>query len=167
MENYINRFDSLVKKKSAVQNLICYLKDKCVVGELIPGELELIENAGHPHQQTRAGLIVLESFGYLEIKHGKASTLIRSLSDEPLDVSEAILKKKLKTDERLRKLVELISKHYKVNSNLPGERKLLNNPDIYKDKLKEDLLRLECAGYIINSQGRSRKIIKDLSFLIV
>ncbi|MEM5508491.1 hypothetical protein WNY98_06400 [Pseudoalteromonas sp. AS71] len=167
MENEKTRFNNLFKKKNAVQNLISYLQVTFNAGERIPGELELKDILGHPLQQTREALIVLESFGYLEIKERKPSTLLRSLSDQPLDVGEAILKSRLKDDEKFRNLVELIIKNHQVNSELPGVRQLSNHPDLYKDKLKEDLLRLECAGYIINSQGRRRKIIKDLSFLIM
>ena len=166
MENYKNRFNNLVKKKNAVQNLVSYLKDKCDVGDLILNEIDLKEKLGNPHQQTRQALIVLESFGYLEIQQGKPSTLIRSLSDDPLDVSEAVLKNRLKFDEKLKKLVEFISNNYKADSKLPGEGKIINKLDLKKDKLKEDLLRLECAGYIVNSHGRNRKIFKDLSFLL-
>jgi hypothetical protein len=75
------RFLKMLELDSALNDMVGYLKSNYNEGDKLPSEREMAELIiGYSRQKIREALIRLECFGYVEIRHGKASVLIKSLS---------------------------------------------------------------------------------------
>lgn len=70
--------NKLIERTPCLGDLISYLKDKCEVGQTLPGERLLADILGHPRVSLRESLKVAHCLGHVEIQHGKPTKYIKA-----------------------------------------------------------------------------------------
>lgn len=135
-------------------------------------EPALQQVSGWSKSKVREALCILESFGFVEVEHGK-STLIVKKFNEPVPGEEALIdifKRHINLDTEAAKLVRFINANYSVGDKLLGERTMKKTvqPQIQigREKLREVLLRLECTGFLKRMKQKKRVLLKSLDHIL-
>lgn len=119
----------------------------------------LAEISGWSYSKVREVLVILESFGVLNIEHGKCIRVTQSL--DALEANEddvfRIVKSHIDADEKTKVFISHVESEYAVGDKIDGERPLEELTPIGREKIREVFLRLECAGFVLR-EGQKKRI---------
>lgn len=115
--------------------------------------------SGWSYSKVREVLVILESFGVLDIEHGKYMRVTQSLDALTGDEDEVfrIVKSHIERDEKTKVFISYLESEYAVGDKIAGERPLEEVTPIGREKIREIFLRLECAGFVLR-EGQKKRI---------
>jgi DNA-binding FadR family transcriptional regulator len=132
------------------------------VGSEIPSEKELERTIGFSLATTRETLVALRILGFIRIQRGKNSIVLKEFSMDFLSAHQESLVDVIRTDTDYASCIVVIRSCCNVGDKLPGERRLKVMCNCGRQKVREILIGLEYLGFLERSQGKSRKLLKEL-----
>jgi DNA-binding FadR family transcriptional regulator len=147
--------------KDEINRVAEHLVQTYKVGANIPGYRLLSVDLDVDEKVYREIIIALECFSLVDIKLNNTVLIADTMATKASSL-EARFKDKLNYDGELQKLLRLLSKEYEVGEKLPSEEKLMEQLSWGKQKIREQLLRLQFSEYVECKSRVGRVLIKEL-----
>lgn len=158
-----SQLENYYSTKPALRDISELISKRYKVGSNLESEIKLAENVQYSPQTVRESLIILESFGFVEITPRLNTKLISCPQSSAPSCPDSILKKKLNVDIKFKNFVKYLRDRFKIGQKLPGQRVLARLNVLSPDTVRTFNIRLECAGYLsMSGQGKRRTILKEL-----
>jgi DNA-binding FadR family transcriptional regulator len=134
------------KSSLKMTDFIGHINMNFSVGDNLPSEPKLAEKTGYCLSNVREMLLILQCFGYVEVKHGKSTKLIKALSDAPnMEKGYDLFLLDLQ-NEKYGENLNAINRG--IGNKILAERPLKKALKIGRPKLRELLIKLRCFGFI-------------------